>query len=109
MFLRVSAPKTEIQDTTCIGCMFRSYQEKAGIRRQPFDGKGFHGLRRRLAKKLLVSGSPLTTVSQILGHDDTDSARQCYYSQSNYSIKSNCYSKPQTQCLSKVWGLLWLN
>ena len=76
VFLRVSAPKTEIQDTTCIGCMFRSYQEKAGIRRQPFDGKGFHGLRRRLAKKLLVSGSPLTTVSQILGHDDTDSARQ---------------------------------
>lgn len=34
---------------------------------------------------------------------------KCYYSQSNYSIKSNCYSKPQTQCLSKVWGLLWLN
>lgn len=76
VFLRVSAPKTNIQDTTCIGCMFRSYQEKAGIRRQPFDGKGFHGLRRRLAKKLLVSGSPLTTVSQILGHDDIESARQ---------------------------------
>lgn len=56
--------------------MFRSYQEKAGIRRQPFDGKGFHGLRRRLAKKLLVSGAPLTTVSQILGHEDIESARQ---------------------------------
>lgn len=76
VFLRVLAPKTEIQDTTCIGCMFRSYQEKAGIRRQPFDGKGFHGLRRRLAKKLLISGSPLTTVSQILGHEDIESARQ---------------------------------
>ncbi len=76
VFLRVSAPKTEIPDTTCIVCMFRSCQEKAGIRRQPFDGKGFHGLRRRLAKKLLVSGSPLTTVPQILGHDDTDPARQ---------------------------------
>lgn len=76
VFLRVSAPKTEIQDTTCIGCMFRSYQEKAGIRRQPFDGKGFHGLRRRLAKKLLVSGAPLPTVSQILGHEDIESARQ---------------------------------
>lgn len=56
--------------------MFRFYQDKAGIRRQPFDGKGFHGLRRRLAKKLLVSGSPLTTVSQILGHSDLEAARQ---------------------------------
>ena len=63
-------------DTTCIGCMFRSYQDAAGISRQPFDGKGFHGLRRRLAKKLLVNGTPLTTIAQILGHEDIKSARQ---------------------------------
>ena len=36
----------------------------------------FHGLRRRLAKKLLVTGTPLTTITQILGHDDPKSARQ---------------------------------
>lgn len=76
VFLRVFPPKTQIQSATCIGYMFRFYQDKAGIRRQPFDGKGFHGLRRRLAKKLLVSGSPLTTVSQILGHSDLEAARQ---------------------------------
>lgn len=56
--------------------MFRSYQDAAGISRQPFDGKGFHGLRRRLAKKLLVNGTPLTTIAQILGHEDIKSARQ---------------------------------
>lgn len=86
VFLRVYPPKENIHDTTCIGYMFRSYQEKAGIRRQPFDGKGFHGLRRRLAKKLIVSGSPLTTVSQILGHDDIRSARQ-YLSLNTDDIK----------------------
>ncbi len=76
VFLRVAAPKTRIHNAAAIGYMFRFYQDKAGIRRQPFDGKGFHGLRRRLAKKLLISGMPVTTVSQILGHDDIESARQ---------------------------------
>lgn len=76
VFLRAVAPKTAIMDTTCIGCMFRSYQDAAGISRLPFDGKGFHGLRRRLAKKLLVNGTPLTTIAQILGHEDMKSARQ---------------------------------
>ncbi len=76
VFLRVIAPKTAIMDTMCVTCMFKSYQEKAGIKRQPFDGKGFHGLRRRLAKKLLVAGVPLVTITQILGHEEVDSARQ---------------------------------
>ena len=76
VFLRTVPPKTAIMDTMCVTCMFKSYQEKAGIRRQPFDGKGFHGLRRRLAKKLLVAGVPLVTITQILGHDEVDSARQ---------------------------------
>ena len=79
VFLRVSAPKTEIQDTTCIGCMFRSYQEKAGIRRQPFDGKGFHGLRRRLAKKLLVSLN-------------TDDLRECALDFSVIPLERGCLS-----------------
>lgn len=76
MFLRLLSPKTAIMDAMCITCMFKSYQEKAGIQRQPFDGKGFHGLRRRLAKKLLVAGVPLVTITQILGHEDIESARQ---------------------------------
>lgn len=76
VFLRCSPPKGPIQDTATLTSMFNLYQKKAGIRRQPFDGKGFHGLRRRLAKKLLVAGTPVTTISQILGHTDTDSVRQ---------------------------------
>jgi len=76
VFLRCHPPKGPIQDTSSLASMFRLYQDKAGIRRQPCDGKGFHGLRRRLAKKLLVTGTPVTTISQILGHVDTDSVRQ---------------------------------
>lgn len=76
VFLRAAAPKTAIMDAVAIGCMFQQYQKKAGIYRHAFDGKGFHGLRRRLAKKLLVTGTPLTTITQILGHDDMKSVRQ---------------------------------
>ena len=76
VFLRLRPPYVAIMDATTIGDMFQSYQKKAGIVRQPFDGKGFHGLRRRLAKKLIVNGAPLTTVAQILGHNDLSSSRQ---------------------------------
>jgi len=76
IFLRISPPHYAIQDASSIGDMFRRYQKKAGITRQALDGKGFHGLRRRLAKKLLVSGTPTTSIAQILGHDDVYSVRQ---------------------------------
>ena len=76
LFLRCAAPKTAITDASSIGTMFKDYERRAGIERQPFDGKGFHGLRRRLAKKLLVSGSPLTMVAQVLGQEDMQSALQ---------------------------------
>ena len=76
VFLSLKPPHAAIMDTVAIGDMFSKYQKKAGIVRQPFDGKGFHGLRRRLAKKLIVNGTPLTTVAQILGHNDLQSVRQ---------------------------------
>lgn len=76
IFLRCSAPKTAITDASSIGTMFKDYEQRAGIERQPFDGKGFHGLRRRLAKKLLVTGTSLPVIAQILGHENVQSARQ---------------------------------
>ncbi len=76
LFLRCAAPQIAIGDATAIGTMFKDYEEKAGVERKPFDGKGFHGLRRRLAKKLLVSGSSLTMVAQVLGQTDMRSTLQ---------------------------------
>ena len=76
IFLTNNPPLRAIMDASSVGDMFKRYQKKAGIRRTPFDGKGFHGLRRRLAKRLIESGTSLTTISQILGHTDIQSARQ---------------------------------
>ena len=76
VFLRAFPPKVAITDPASIGSMFIAYQKKAGISRTAFDGKGFHGLRRRLAKKLLVIGTPLTTIAQILGQIDPLVVRQ---------------------------------
>lgn len=88
LFLTTKSIRGPIVDAMAIGDMFRNYEAKAGVARQPFDGKGFHGLRRRLAKKLLVSGTPTTTIAQILGHTevkstekylslDTENLREC--------------------------------
>lgn len=76
IFLRIMPPYYAIQDASCIGDMFKRYQRRAGVSRQALDGKGFHGLRRRLAKKLLISGTPTTSIAQILGHNDVHSVRQ---------------------------------
>lgn len=76
LFLRISAPHKPISNAVTIGEMFKRYQAKAGLSRQTLDGKGFHGLRRLLAKKLLISGTPSTAIAQILGHNDINSVRQ---------------------------------
>ena len=86
VFLRLASPTVPIMDAASIGDMFGSYQKAAGITRQAFDGKGFHGLRRGFAKKLLVAGSSVEMVAQILGHTNTDSARQ-YLSLDSSNIK----------------------
>ena len=76
VFLRHRAPFQKMHDGVLIGDMFESYQKKAGIERKPFDGKGFHSLRRMLGREMAVSGIPVTTIAQVLGHSKTDSARQ---------------------------------
>ena len=76
VFLRCSPPKTAITDATTITDMLNLYQRKAGVERKPFDGKGFHGLRRHLAKNLLDTGTPPETIAQILGHSQVQSVQQ---------------------------------
>ncbi len=76
LFLKLRPPYKRIGDAVAVGCMFRSYQKAAGIKYSAFDGKGFHSLRRRLGKELVVDGVPLATISQVLGHRDMDAAKQ---------------------------------
>ena len=76
IFLTVTSPYRKLADDTTFGYMFTSYQQKAGISRQPFDGKSFHALRRRIATKMVTSGVPITTISQVLGQVNTESTKQ---------------------------------
>ena len=86
VFIRALAPYTALTDSQSVEYLFDQYCIKAGIERTPFDGKGFHGLRRRLGKKLLVSGSPVAVVSQVLGHQDAETAKH-YLSLDSENLK----------------------
>ena len=88
VFLRCSPPKTAITNATSMADMLMLYQQKAGIERKPYDGKGFHGLRRHLAKDLLATGTPPETIAQILGHTQVESVRQ--YLVLNVKQLKNC-------------------
>lgn len=76
VFLRVAFPTIPLSNAVAIGDIFINYQKKAGIVRHAFDGKGFHGLRRRLAKKMVEAEIPMTTIAQVLGHKNMCSSRQ---------------------------------
>ena len=76
LFLSLKPPYGRIGDASSLGCMFRSYQEAAGIACSAFDGKGFHSRRRRLGKEMVKDGVPLVTVSQVLGHRDMEASKQ---------------------------------
>ena len=52
VFLSAKAPTRALMGALSVGNMLMRYQKKEGIRCTPFDGKGFHGLRRRFAKKM---------------------------------------------------------
>ena len=86
VFLREKAPFQAMFDGVAIGYVFDQYAKKAGIERHAFDGKGFHGLRRRLARNMLVTGTPVTTIAQVLGHESIETAKQ-YLSLDSQNLK----------------------
>lgn len=86
IFLRVKAPIQALDDGVAIGYVFDQYAIRAGIRRRAFDGKSFCGLRRRLARNMLISGTPITTIAQVLGHEGMETAKQ-YLSLDSQNLK----------------------
>ena len=67
VFLREHRPYQGFKDSVSIGDMYDVYRKKAGLSRKPFDGNGFHSLRRGVGKNLVTSHTPATDVAQILG------------------------------------------
>lgn len=76
IFLRIHAPYQSFADGTGIGDMYEYYRKRAGLPREAFDGKGFHALRRALGRNMVTSGVPVTTVAQVLGDSNMDSAKK---------------------------------
>ncbi len=76
VFLRASAPFQPLAAGSALGYTYQKYQQKAGIERKAFDGKGFHSLRRMLGTEMTAAGVPVTTVAQVLGHRDLNTVKQ---------------------------------
>lgn len=76
VFLRANSPFQRFHDGIAIQTMFNDYQHKAGIKRAPYDGKGFHGIRRLLGHNMATNGIPVNTISQVLGHISNDAVTQ---------------------------------
>ena len=64
IFLRVNAPIRGIGQPILYG-QFNSYRIKVGLPKC-----SFHGLRRALGSNMVISGTPVTTVAQVLGHSE---------------------------------------
>ncbi|MFT8312377.1 MAG: tyrosine-type recombinase/integrase [Sporolactobacillus sp.] len=76
IFLRSFAPFIKLADVGSMGNIFKKYRNKAGIIHNPGDGKGLHALRRSMGTWMLEAKVPLTTISQVLGHRNQNSAKQ---------------------------------
>ena len=76
IFIRDRAPYHPFVDCMGIQFLYREYRRKAGLSRQPFDGKGFHSLRRAVGKNMVTAGVPVTTVAQVLGHANVTSTKK---------------------------------
>lgn len=102
IFLTLKYPVRKFADDTTFGYMFGKYQQMAGIERQAFDGKGFHAIRRRIATKMIVSGVPVTTISQVLGQMKTESAKQ-YLSFDTENLRECAISLEGIETAGGIW------
>lgn len=72
IFLRHMPPFIPLKRGGQFGSMYTSYMKKAGVKGEG----GFYSLRRALGRNMVVSGTPVTTVAQILGHTDISNTKQ---------------------------------
>jgi len=78
VFLRSTAPIKKVSGYTLYN-LFNKYRAMAGL------PKGhFHGLRRALGSNMAISGVPVTTVAQVLGHTTINSTKPYISLDSNH-------------------------
>lgn len=86
--LRKSSSDTPMDPTSFNGYL-REYMEAAGMKREGWDGKSFHALRRTAGTKMVTSGTPVSTVAQVLGHNSIESSKR-YISLDTERLRECC-------------------
>jgi integrase len=82
VFLRHQSPIGPLKSSSSFGGSYTKYMRMAGL-----DGAGgFYQLRRAKGKNLVTSGTPVTTVSQVLGHTNISNTKQ-YIALDTQSLK----------------------
>ena len=82
VFLRHQSPIGPLKSSSSFGGAYTKYMRMAGL-----DGAGgFYQLRRAKGKDLVISGTPVTTVSQVLGHTNIANTKQ-YIALDTQSLK----------------------
>jgi len=76
IFLRSLAPFQGFKDGVSVACVLRRRMVAAGVSHLPGDGKTMHGIRRMLGTEMTVEGVPITTIAQVLGHQNDRATRQ---------------------------------
>lgn len=72
IFLRHKTPIGILKSGSIAGQIFDFYKNKAGL---DFEGS-YYSIRRAVGKNLVVAGTPVTDVAQVLGHTDISSTKQ---------------------------------
>lgn len=77
IFLRHrGAPCADPIEPTSFNSYLRRYMKAAGIEYAGWDGKSFHALRRTAGTSMVISGTPVSTVAQVLGHNSMESSKR---------------------------------
>lgn len=75
IFLRSLAPFQGFKDGVSVACVLRRWMKAAGVSHRLGDGKTMHGIRRMLGTQMTVEGVPVSTVAQILGHQNINATK----------------------------------
>jgi site-specific recombinase XerD len=74
VFINHKAPYGEFKDTNGMQHILWKYMSIAGIERPKNEHCGLHSLRSTLARTMLEVGTPLPTISEVLGHESIQTA-----------------------------------
>lgn len=97
IFLRLRRPYDRLSSRTPAANIMERYQSGDGFHHQAGDGKSFHAFRRTMGTRLIRADIPLTTVSQILGHNSLDSTKR-YLSLHDEKLLSCCMDLVMFPC-----------